>query len=50
MFNFEKTKNGERMFGNLKLCEISPLFMNRLDIQLQDATRFARFLVEEKDD
>ena len=49
IFCFEHTKN-KKIFGNLKLCEVSPLFMNRLDLQPQDATRFARFLVEEQDE
>lgn len=38
------------MYGTMRICEMSPIFMNKLGLQFQDAQNFARFLVEEADE
>ena len=50
MFSFELNDNQKKIFSNLRICEISPLFMNKLGLTLSDAQKFARFLVEEPDE
>lgn len=50
LFSVELNSNGKRIFSNLRICEISPLFMNKLGLQLPEAQKFARFLVEEPDE
>lgn len=34
----------------MRICEMSPIFMNKLGLPIQDAQNFARFLVEEAEE
>ena len=37
-------------YKSLRLCELAHIFIQKLGLSTNDATRFARYLVEERED
>ena len=50
LFCIEQIAQDKKIFGTMRICEMSPIFMNKLGLPVQDASNFARFLVEEAEE